>query len=310
MRGGRSSTIDNLRAREQTCTFVVPKKGSQVWALTGLVSTCPSQPSSQGLKYMVLWTALQLWLRKAGNKLCSAVSPARPILCRIDYRRLDAIEDICDGCSLQGLISVCEITGVQQDLHGLKLGAERESHFKLEKMLSNGRNSISAPLDDVLDELRGLASDRIVAVVPPAAGCPSTSPSHPRETTSDMMSLRKRGCLDLGTRVLLQQWPYTSGRKTWRGAADCYLISSNDIRTRRRTPNSMELATGRSQVLIERTALYVGDSWYFECSSRSSSPCTWNWSGIASTFRTTWWWPLVPKVCSSHSHWAEISPRI
>jgi hypothetical protein len=65
----------------------------------------------------------------------------RPIWCRIDYRRLDAIEDICDGCSLQGLISVCEIAGIQHDLHGLKLGAERGSYFKLEKMLLNGQTS-------------------------------------------------------------------------------------------------------------------------------------------------------------------------
>lgn len=57
----------------------------------------------------------------------------QPILCRIDYRRAGAIEDICDGCSLQGLISVCEIAGTQQDLHGFKLRAERESYFKLDQ---------------------------------------------------------------------------------------------------------------------------------------------------------------------------------
>jgi len=62
----------------------------------------------------------------------------RPMLCRIVYRRLDANNVICDVCSLSSLISVCEIAGIQQDTHGVKLGAEMEGHFKLEKMLSNG----------------------------------------------------------------------------------------------------------------------------------------------------------------------------
>ena len=65
----------------------------------------------------------------------------RPVLCRIDYRRLSATNDLCDDCTLQGLISVCERPGVQHDLPNLNFGPERESYVKPEKMLSNSRRS-------------------------------------------------------------------------------------------------------------------------------------------------------------------------
>lgn len=146
--------------------------------------------------------------------------------------------------------------------------------------------------------------------MPSAAGCFFTSSSHLRKMTFNMMFLWKHECLNLGTCVLLQQWPYTSEHKMWCDAADCYLIFFNDIQTRQWTSNFMKLTTGQSQVLIKRTELYVNNSWYFECSSRPSSLCTWNWFDIAFIFYTIWWWSLVLKVYLSHSHWAEISLQI
>ena len=65
----------------------------------------------------------------------------RPILCRVEYYRLNADERIYEGCSLEGLISVCNRSGVQQDLHDPDSGAQRESDFKLEKMISYDQTS-------------------------------------------------------------------------------------------------------------------------------------------------------------------------
>ena len=70
----------------------------------------------------------------------------RPVLCRIDYCRLDTTENICDGCSLHGLISVCDTTGLQRSVHGREVGTDSESQFKLETTPSSFQGFSEQPL--------------------------------------------------------------------------------------------------------------------------------------------------------------------
>jgi ERCC4-related helicase len=78
----------------------------------------------------------------------------RPILCRIDYLPHEASELIPDCRPLLGLITICQRADIKQGVNDLKLGAERESRSKLEKLLSNAQGYNGQQLQKFRDKAK------------------------------------------------------------------------------------------------------------------------------------------------------------